>query len=430
MDLSEALQSAFPFRRPLLPWAGYRLIEQSSIEDVWNAALCELGQSDRPNRRTIYIHIPFCANHCLFCGFYKNRAQENRMEGYVDRLIREMERQAHGLSEGGLVHAVYLGGGTPTALGADELFEVVSAIRRLFPLANDCEITVEGRVIHFTEEKIEAALEAGVNRFSIGVQSFDTLVRNKQGRRSSRKEVLMFLESLLARDRATVVFDLMFGLPLQTRQVWMDDLETAIALKPDGIDIYSLALFPGTPLFKAIKQGSIEPGASRQELGEFYAMGVESLSKAGWLHLSNSHFASGTRERNRYNIMIKEGAETLGFGSGAGGAIGRYSYQRNADLDAWSTSVDANTSTISQLSIADENESTRAMITGQLEQGRLDLTSVMRLRPVQLQLAKKLEEFAGKNLITNPEPRTALTLAGRYWSTNIRGEILQILNME
>src|SRR5690606_22677630 len=105
---------------------------------------------------------------------------------------------------------------------------------------------------HFEDEKVAASIEAGANRFSIGIQSFDTAVRQRQGRKASREVAIDFVERLVDRGDATVVVDMIFGLPLQTPEVWAQDLLTCSGLGPDGVDIYALNVFPTTPLHGAI----------------------------------------------------------------------------------------------------------------------------------------------------------------------------------
>src|SRR5690606_11158364 len=110
---------------------------------------------------------------------------------FADLVAAEIEHEAAApVIAGQPVEAVYLGGGTPSALTAEELSRLLRTVRRCLPLAPDCEITVEGRIIHFDPDKVDACLDAGANRFSIGVQSFDTAVRRRQGRRSSNEEAI------------------------------------------------------------------------------------------------------------------------------------------------------------------------------------------------------------------------------------------------
>src|SRR5690606_5646059 len=124
----------------------------------------------------------------------------------------------------------YVGGGTPSALSARDLARLLETARQRLPLAADCEITVEGRIIHFDGEKIDACIEAGANRISIGVQSFDTAVRRRQGRRTGKEEAIRFLADIRDRNRVALVVDLLFGLPGQTEDVWREDLRIAADL--------------------------------------------------------------------------------------------------------------------------------------------------------------------------------------------------------
>ena len=215
----------------------------------------------------------------------------------------------HVLLRARAIEAVYLGGGTPSALSAADLSRILTTVRRRLPLAPDCEITIEGRIIHFDPEKIDACLEAGANRISIGVQSFDTTVRTRQGRRSEKEQVIRFLEDIRRRDRAALVVDLMFGLPGQTPEVWREDLRICDALGPDGVDLYGINIIPGTPLHRALEVGKFAAAPTLTDLGAMYRAGSEFLAGRGWRQISNSHWGRTARERNRYNLMIKAGTE-------------------------------------------------------------------------------------------------------------------------
>ncbi|BBU80007.1 hypothetical protein EIMP300_14070 [Escherichia coli] len=123
------------------------------------------------------------------------------------------------------------------------------------PLAPDCEITIEGRVLNFDAERIDACLDAGANRFSIGIQSFNSKIRKKMARTSDGPTAIAFMESLVKRDRAAVVCDLLFGLPGQDAQTWGEDLAIARDIGLDGVDLYALNVLPNTPLGKAVENG-------------------------------------------------------------------------------------------------------------------------------------------------------------------------------
>ncbi len=157
---------------------------QEKTGKVWHT----LSKTRRRDKTSAYIHIPFCSTHCIYCGFFANPAPKNNMQAYAKALVRELEADRDlDLVQSHPVNAVYLGGGTPTALESNDLRQVLDTVRRCLPLANDCEITVEGRICDLTEEKIQACIKGGANRFSIGVQTFDTGIRTGLGRVADRE---------------------------------------------------------------------------------------------------------------------------------------------------------------------------------------------------------------------------------------------------
>jgi oxygen-independent coproporphyrinogen-3 oxidase len=180
----DPLRDAFPSRRPLPPWTGRRPLPSVTYDACWQDVLASPPER---RKRVVYVHVPFCINHCLFSGFYRGPAVADAMPDYVDAVVEDVDREARTPNVScAPVHAVYLGGGTPTALTARDLHRLIAAVASRLPLAPDCEITVEGRVFGFDDEKVDACLEAGANRLSIGVQTFDTAIRRRQGRPSSR----------------------------------------------------------------------------------------------------------------------------------------------------------------------------------------------------------------------------------------------------
>ncbi len=148
----------FPKRWATMPWRDSRPLPAESLHDSWQALL----QNALPrNKRLLYLHIPFCATHCTFCGFYQNPLKSDSTERYTDYLLRELSMEADSpLLQGGPIHAIYFGGGTPSALSAQQLHQIIRQLRKTLPLASDCEITVEGRIFNFDDERIDACLDS------------------------------------------------------------------------------------------------------------------------------------------------------------------------------------------------------------------------------------------------------------------------------
>ncbi len=301
-------------------WLTSKPVPTGEMGATWE----KMCATPRAGKTVAYIHIPFCSNHCLFCNFYRNSTRRNRSAGYVDDLLREIRREADTtMVQSAPVHAVYLGGGTPSDLDAADLARLLHTLRECLPLAGDCEITVEGRATGFDDAKVLTCLDAGANRFSFEIQTFDTRVRRRLGRRLEGSEVMAFLRKICKLDRAAVVCDLIFGLPGQSRESWGEDLAICKDLGLDGVDLYCLTLLPSSPLAAAIGKGAIAPGPPLQEQAALYAIGVKELEKAGWRQLTTAHFARETRERNLYNQLIKIGSGLSGLRLRGGREHGR-----------------------------------------------------------------------------------------------------------
>lgn len=296
-------------------------IKAEDQPDLLNSLLAK----GRKGPAAAYVHLPYCETKCLYCGFFGGRHSLDAGQKYLESLFWEIDAKENlpsTLKEP--INALYLGGGTPTALEAKQLYELITKLRKKLPLANDCEITVEGRIFNFDNEKMEACLEAGANRFSLGVQTFNTAIRQSLGRVEPREKLMERLAHLASYNQAAVVIDLIYGLPGQSIADWHDDINTFLTLPLDGVDLYQLKVFPDSALAKAIKNGKIAPVAPDSSLVDYFTTGNEIMKDARFRKLSISHWGRGSRERNIYNPLAKLRTDCLNFGSGAGGALHDY----------------------------------------------------------------------------------------------------------
>jgi coproporphyrinogen III oxidase, anaerobic (EC 1.3.99.22) len=423
-----ALEGNQPFkdRRATMPWRGAVPIAKEQMAQTWQQLLSQVAP---PRKRLLYLHIPFCATHCTFCGFYQNRYQEESCAHYTDALLREIEQEADSvLHQSAPIHAVYFGGGTPSALSAHDLARIITTLRERLPLAPDCEITIEGRILNFDDDRIDACLDAGANRFSIGIQSFNSKIRKKMARTSDGPTAIAFMEKLVRRDRAAVVCDLLFGLPDQDAALWGQDLAIAGDIGLDGVDLYALNLLPNTALAKAVENGrtTIPSPAERRDL---YLQGHEFMERAGWRCISNSHWARTTRERNLYNLLIKQGADCLALGSGAGGSVNGYSWMVERNLDAWHAAVEAGQKPLMMMMrTAEHGFQWRHTLQAGVEIARVPLDE---LTPHSKKLLPLLAQWHNAGLTLDASTCLRLTHEGRFWASNILqslDELIQQLN--
>ncbi|MDD0824178.1 heme anaerobic degradation radical SAM methyltransferase ChuW/HutW [Mannheimia sp. AT1] len=414
----QASPNAFPERQALMPIWGGENINRGEWQSVWQQQATYALKEDG----VAYFHIPFCASHCIFCGFYRNAWKEGYSKSYTDRVIAELAYEATLRHSEGKIRAVYFGGGTPTALHTEDLVRLIRACYQYLPLAEDCEFTIEGRISHFDIEKAKACIEAGVNRISIGIQTFNSALRKRLGRKHSGEEALEYLTALTELD-AVIVADLIFGLPNQSDEIWQKDIEIAASLPIAGLDIYAFNNYPFLPINRLIEHGTLPAPAGFDTQSLHYAYAVEYLTKSGWQQVSNNHFAFPNRgERNRYNTLVKSNMPCLAFGSGAGGNFGGLSYQVQSDLNRYLNSP-PDQKNLSYLSKHGEHKPLLGTIQHSIELGYLDTTPFID----NSKATKLLHQWQTLNLLKLEGKMATLNTSGRYWSPTLIRKLMLTL---
>ncbi len=280
LQTNKSLQEAFPAKRVLHGDIRGTMLPRNE----WNDQLRNILQQPGPSeKRSAYIHIPFCQRKCLYCGFFQNICQEELETAYIDRLITELKMSGGSPYLSDPINAVFIGGGTPSALSPINTGRLLKAIREYLPLTNDCELTLEGRIHDLVPAKMEVWFRNGINRISLGVQSFHTKVRQAAGRIDSREVILERLEALANYNQATVIIDLIYGLPYQTLEIWLEDLTFLKTTALDGWDLYQLNVYENSDLKGEIDAGRLPPAANTQELDNFLDKKIHMLQLEGRL---------------------------------------------------------------------------------------------------------------------------------------------------
>lgn len=392
-------------------------------------------------RKLAYIHVPFCETHCLYCSFFQNPVRKGTGAEYVDALIQELKLWSDKPAQAyDPIHAVYLGGGTPTALSPQNIDRLLEAVRSYLPLANDCEFTLEGRTANLTPELIETALKNGVNRFSLGVQSFNSDIRQAMGRTLDKEELVQKINLLQSYNQASIIIDLIYGLPGQSMDVWKEDLRTAQSLNLDGLDCYQLGIHKGSPLAKAIESGRIEPAADYPQMGQMFAASVQIFENAFYRRLSVNHWSRTPRERSSYNIYTRSGASCLGFGPGAGGNLNGYMTFNTQDLKRWQEIVHSGKKPVGMLLAPVSLAALNNALTEGVEQGYIDITRLETvcaerkynglsqegdLRALATPL---LEQWDKAGLLKPCGDSYVLTVAGQFWYVNLTQLLIEYID--
>lgn len=264
----------------------------------------------------LYVHLPFCAKKCAYCDFPSESGQMGRREEYTEALIQEI--RSRGEADGHpFADTVYLGGGTPSLMRPDQITRILAALQESFSLDEEAEISCEINPGAVSLDFLTALKNGGVNRLSIGVQSFDPDELRFLGRQHTEKQAKQAV--LLAREVGfiNINLDLMTGLPGQSADTLAHSLRQALSLKPTHLSCYSLILEEGTPLFDQVNRGEVAL-LSQEEDRALYHQTVASLQEAGYVHYEISSFAK-PGFACRHNLHTWEYQEYLGFGAAAAG---------------------------------------------------------------------------------------------------------------
>jgi oxygen-independent coproporphyrinogen-3 oxidase len=262
----------------------------------------------------LYLHIPYCLHKCGYCDFNSHNINEAEMESYVRALLSEMEQAAKD-ARNYRVDTIFFGGGTPTTLPSLELARILKACCSNFQMLNGAEITLEANPATIPQSDLRQLRDAGFNRLSIGVQSFDPDELKRLERVHSVDEIYLTVERARQAGFDNLSLDLMFGLPEQTMKRWQDNLQKAIDLQPEHISAYNLTIEPDTVFYKQQSQGQLKmpPDDFQRELHE---VTIDKLTPKEYRRYEISNYAKPGR-RCRHNMNYWMNGEYLGLGAGA-----------------------------------------------------------------------------------------------------------------
>jgi oxygen-independent coproporphyrinogen III oxidase len=270
-----------------------------------------------PSRpRHLYIHVPFCARRCSYCDFSIAVRRDVPVEEYTQALLGELDvRFPASASERWRLDTLYLGGGTPSRLGARGVASLVSAIDQRLGIANDAEVTIEANPDDVSVDAVRAWRTAGVNRLSLGAQSFDASALAWMHRTHSSEQIRAAVDTARAGGIDNLSLDLIFALPAALERDWDDDLRRAIALAPSHVSLYGLTIHERTPLARWRDRGEATEAPDETYATEFL-LAHDVLTNAGFEHYEVSSYAL-PGARSRHNAAYWSGAAWAGVGPAA-----------------------------------------------------------------------------------------------------------------
>ena len=308
--------------------------------------------------RAAYIHVPFCAHRCGYCDFTLVAGRDDLIEAY----LRAIEIELRTLGAPREVDTLFFGGGTPTHLPAPQLTRLLGLVREWFPLARGYEFSVEANPAGLDDEKIAALAAAGVNRVSLGVQSFDAGMLSLLERDHRRESVHDACERLRSRF-SNLSLDLIFGVPGQTLELWERTLTEAIELRPQHVSTYGLTFEKGTGFWARREKGLLAAAAEELERS-MYAAAMDHLAAAGYEQYEISNFAL-PGFRCRHNEAYWTLQPYFGFGPGAARYVNGRREISHRSVTTWLKRVCAGQSPIAESEqLAPEERAREALVIG------------------------------------------------------------------
>lgn len=321
-----------PQRVPLIPnYPPFRQWKQAAVEEI-------LGEKPI----NIYVHIPFCTQKCAFC-YYKTVDLKERPEvdEYVAAVCREIEMAAKRfhLSHRPVV-SIYFGGGTPTLLREHHFERLVECLYENFNIGEP-EFTVEAEPLTVSKKKMDTLRKLGVNRLSMGVQSFDDEIIKLSGRGHNKKQALRAIDIAQQVGDWQVNIDLLSGLAGETPETWARTVEFALATGVESITVYKMEAYSNTQFYQfGVREKALELPSDEQEL-KFMQYAMEQFEQAHYLPWSFFTFTKMGRYVHKYTTSIFQGTALYGFGVSAFGCQGDSLLQNTNDIEKYTATLDA-----------------------------------------------------------------------------------------
>ena len=359
----------------------------------------------------LYIHIPFCLQICPYCSFYKDIAGPGKADPLVEAIIREAELFGNRCAP----RTVFIGGGTPTALSVTQLERLFAGLQRHLDFTDIDEFTIEMNPATVTARKAELLRGFGVNRVSMGVQSWDPHLLKLLGRVHDADQVRRSFAILREAGFDNLNLDLIYGIPGQSLAQWEESIRQTVDLQPEHISAYCLTYEEDTEFFDRMTRGEFREDAESD--AGFFERGVEMLSAAGYGQYEISNHARPGREC-RHNLAYWEGADYLGLGPSAWSTIGERRWQNAPDTAAYVQAVQAGVRPL-------RNEEILPAATREAEKIAFGLRMNAGIDPARL--AERHELITGlreEGLLEDHGPRVRLTPRGRLLADEIAAELM------
>ncbi|KAA6343449.1 Oxygen-independent coproporphyrinogen-III oxidase-like protein [termite gut metagenome] len=261
----------------------------------------------------IYIHIPFCKSRCVYCDFYSS-TQMDLKELYIHALCKELEMRQSYL-QGAPVETIYFGGGTPSILNAGDFDRIFNTLSRIYGTTTCKEITLEANPEDLSADYLQTLSGFPFSRISIGIQTFDNGMLKRLNRRHDAAQAFVAVDNCCRAGFDNISIDLMYGLPEETVEMWMNDLLQALSLHPEHLSAYCLTYEKDTPIYEMLQKRQVKKTDEDTDL-HFFVLLTDTLTKAGYEQYEISNFCRPGKH-SQHNSAYWEGIPYMGCGASA-----------------------------------------------------------------------------------------------------------------
>ncbi|MHB8907004.1 MAG: radical SAM family heme chaperone HemW [Melioribacteraceae bacterium] len=324
----------------------------------------------------IYIHIPFCDHKCIYCDFYSIVSYEN-VSSYLIALKKEIDFFSEKYSEDRKIISLFFGGGTPSFMEPEYISEIIRHLKKNFHFVDDAEITLETNPGTVSKEKLRKFREIGINRISIGIQSFDEDELKFLTRIHDSKTAIKTVQDAAYSGFDNISIDLIFNLPKQTKEIWRSNLEQAVKLPVKHISAYSLILERGTILNKMVLDGKVKMQSEDYD-ADLYEFTINFLTQHGFDQYEVSNFARDDKECVHNNAYWRY-KDYLSFGTSAHSFVNGERWWNYSALNLYNTAVKKNGHAVIGEELLTRNEMLEEYVMLALRSKGLDLVELKNL---------------------------------------------------
>ncbi|MBT3176596.1 MAG: radical SAM family heme chaperone HemW [Desulfobacula sp.] len=363
------------------------------------------------DQKSIYIHIPFCVKKCNYCDFFSN-TNLSLIPTYINALQKEIKKRSGSEQK---INTIYFGGGTPSLLSIKDIKRLFKTIADNFRISPDAEITFEVNPGTINFNYLRELKNTGINRLSIGTQSFNDDKLKFLNRIHTAKQAVKAINDTAKAGFDNISIDFIYGLPFETQTIWKKDLKQAIGMTPSHLSCYMLTIEHGTPLYKKFKKSLITPLGS-EDMSALFKKTANFLNNNKYEHYEISSFANGRANRSRHNSKYWSMKHYYGFGAAAHSYDGKTRSWNHRDIDAYIKDLDSGGLPVEERETLTSNQKMMEMIMLRLRtlEG-LDLAKfqTLFLDSFEKKYKEILEQIFAESLGFIKDQMFALTLEGK-----------------